>query len=106
MRIIIKKKAAEGQPAPAPVVSTEAPAVVEKPKTDPATGASIETAEEVKQRWVERMPPPAPPKICKFCGHPYLQPCMVEKEAKSCGNWWALEKERMAKEKAAREAKK
>ncbi len=94
MAIIIVKKGAAGLPPSARVI--EDPGV----KQPESTGAPAEprSKEEAKEWWGMRMPGvKQQPALCAYCKHVYLMPCN-ENTHKSCGNWFELEKRRIAKE--------
>ncbi len=89
MAIIIVKKGAVGLPKPDRVVE-------EQEAKDAAAAAA--KPEDPKAWWAMRMPGIGQkPVACAHCHKVYLMPCN-DTTHKSCGNWFELEKRRIARE--------
>ncbi len=94
MAITIVKKGAAGLPPAARVIEDQEAKDKAKPEYKP-----VPPPEDSKQWWEMRMPGiNQKPSLCAFCQKMYVMPC-DDNTHLGCGNWFELEKKRIAKEK-------
>ena len=90
---ILKKREAPEMREAAPLVSDAAPAEPGKVEQKP----EAKTPKAALDWWkAHGLPVNAQPRICVFCGHPYLKPCGEENHG-ACQNFHVAEEKRKAR---------